>query len=226
MAENVYQNGGAKHVAPAPPHPHVPGIANPAPLGLMGFAMTTFVLSCYNAGIFGISVTTPPNVVIGLAFFYGGIAQFLAGMWEFKTGNTFGATAFGSYGAFWLSYAAILIPWFGVVEGYTSAGYERDVAPAVAIFLLGWTIFTFIMWFGTLKTNVALSALFAFLTLTFLLLTIAEYKGSDGHRFKRAGGFFGIFTAIIAWYLALAGILTHENSYFTLPIGPLNRRHR
>lgn len=79
MAENVHQNGGAKHVATPSPHPHVPAIANPAPLGLMGFAMTTFVLSCYNAGIFGISVTTPPNVVIGLAFFYGGIAQFLAG---------------------------------------------------------------------------------------------------------------------------------------------------
>ncbi|KAG0553965.1 hypothetical protein KC19_12G052500 [Ceratodon purpureus] len=232
MAENgqktLHDRNGAdgpevgKHVT-HPPSPHFHHVANPAPLGLMGFALTTFVLSCYNAGIFGISVTSPPNVVTGLALFYGGLAQLLAGMWEFKTGNTFGATAFASYGAFWLSYAAILIPWFGVHDGYL--GHEQDVAPAIAIFLLGWTIFTFMMWFGTLKTNLALSALFAFLTVTFLLLTIAEYKGTQGHRIKRAGGFFGIFTAIIAWYLGLAGILTHDNCYFTLPVGHLNRRH-
>ncbi|XP_024357229.1 ammonia transport outward protein 2 [Physcomitrium patens] len=213
-----------KHVT-HPPAPHFTRVANPAPLGLMGFALTTFVLSCYNAGIFGISVTTPPNVVTGLALFYGGLAQLLAGMWEFRTGNTFGATAFTSYGAFWLSYAAILIPWFGVHDSYLG-GYERDVAPAIAIFLLGWTIFTFMMWFGTLRANVVISALFAFLTITFLLLTIAEYKGAEGHRIKRAGGFFGIFTAIIAWYLALAGLLTRENSLFTLPVGNLNKcRH-
>lgn len=224
MAENAH-NGGVKHPEVSK-HvtPHVTAIANPAPLGLMGFAMTTFVLSCYNAGIFGLSVSSPTNVVTGLALFYGGLAQFLAGMWEFKTGNTFGATAFASYGAFWLSYAAILIPWFGVVDGYTANGYERDIAPAIAVFLMGWTIFTFLMWFGTLRTNIALSALFAFLTLTFLLLTIAEYKGNGGLRVKRAGGFFGIFTAIIAWYIALAGVLTHENSFFTLPVGRLNKR--
>lgn len=189
MAENgqkgIHDHGVRedKHVTRDPPAPHYAPVANPAPLGLMGFALTTFVLSCYNAGIFGISVTSPPNVVTGLALFYGGLAQLLAGMWEFKTGNTFGATAFASYGAFWLSYAAILIPWFGVHDGYL--GHEADVAPAVAIFLLGWAIFTFLMWFGTLKANVALSALFAFLTVTFVLLSIAEFKGSRGHRIKR-----------------------------------------
>jgi succinate-acetate transporter protein len=220
MATEHAPNGGTvKHT------PHFPSIANPAPLGLMSFALTTFVLSCYNAGIFGLSVSSPPNVVTGLALFYGGLSQLLAGMWEFKTGNTFGATAFASYGGFWLSYAAILIPWFGVVEGYSSVGYERDLAPALAVFLLGWTIFTALMWLGTLRTNVVLSALFASLTLTFLLLTVAEYKGNGGLRVKRAGGFFGIITAIIAWYLGLAGVLTHENCFFTLPVGPLKRRH-
>jgi succinate-acetate transporter protein len=89
-----------------------------------------FVLSCYSAGIFGVSLSTLPNVVTGLAVFYGGLAQLLAGVWEFKTGNTFDATAFSSYGAFWLAYAAIQIP--------------------IAIFLLSWTIFTFIMWLGIL----------------------------------------------------------------------------
>lgn len=219
MATEVAPNGGTlKHT------PHVPSIANPAPLGLMSFALTTFVLSCYNAGIFGLSINSPTNVVTGLALFYGGLTQLLAGMWEFKTGNTFGATAFASYGGFWLSYAAILIPWFGVVEGY--AGHMQDVAPALAVYLLGWTIFTAMMWLGTLRANVALSALFAFLTLTFLLLAVAEYKGTSPHglHVKRAGGYFGIFTAIIAWYLGLAGILTHDNCFFTLPVGRLSRR--
>lgn len=166
-------------------HTHI-AIANPAPLGLMAFALTTFVLSCYNAGIFGVQVTSPTNVVTGLALFYGGIAQLLAGMWEFKTGNTFGATAFASYGAFWLSYAVILIPSFGVVSAYT-APHDKNLGPALAIFLLGWTIFTLLMWFGTLRANVVLSALFFCLTITFLLLSIGEWKGAtvSGHRVKR-----------------------------------------
>jgi len=207
---------------PPPPLPHVPAIANPVPLGLFAFGTTTFVLSCYNAGIFGIHLSTPPNLVIGMAVFYGGIAQFAAGMWEFRTGNTFGATAFASYGSFWLSYAAILIPWFGVGDSYDA--YQRELGSALGIFLLGWALFTFLMWFGTLRTNLALSALFAFLTLTFLLLSIAEFKRASGLRVKRAGGWFGIFTAIIAWYIALAGLLTHENSFFTLPVVPLHKR--
>jgi succinate-acetate transporter protein len=178
MAENGQGVELGKHVTQR-------RVANPAPLGLMSFALTTFVLSCCNAGIFGVSATSPANVVTGLALFYGGLAQVLAGMWEFTTGNTFGATAFASYGAFWLSYAAILVPWFGVAEGFL--GHEQDLAPAVAVFLLGWTIFTFLMWLGTLRSNLALSALFASLTLTFLLLTIAEYKHSTPHglRVKR-----------------------------------------
>lgn len=168
----------------APPVVHsVPRIANPAPLGLCGFALTTFVLSCYNAGIFGVSLSTPPNVVVGLALFYGGTAQLLAGMWEFKTGNTFGATAFSSYGAFWLAWAVIQIPGFGVKEAYLDSGFERDFIPAVAIFLLGWTIFTFMMWLGTLKANFMLSSLFFNLTITFMLLTIADFRAS--HTFKR-----------------------------------------
>ncbi|KAG0631273.1 hypothetical protein M758_1G240100 [Ceratodon purpureus] len=228
-AEHGY-NGHGHHLedgpmkpAPVAVPPPVVRIANPAPLGLCGFALTTFVLSCYNAAIFGISVSTPPNVVVGLALFYGGTAQLLAGMWEFKTGNTFGATAFSSYGAFWLSWAVIQLPAFGVKAAYTSTGYQHDFINAIAIYLLAWTIFTFMMWLATLRSNIALSTLFAFLTVTFLLLTISDFRNSHG--FKRAGGFMGIFTAIIAWYIALAGILTHENSYFVLPVGNL-AKHR
>lgn len=173
------------------PPPHVTHVANPAPLGLLAFGLTTFVLSCFNAGIFGLSATTPPNVVTGMAVFYGGLTQLLAGMWEFKTGNTFGATVFASYGSFWLSYAAILIPWFGVNQGYV--GYEQHVGSAVAIFLLAWAIFSFLMLFGTLRANVALCVLFVFLTITFLLLSIAEFKRAEGLRTKRVSNAYKVF---------------------------------
>jgi succinate-acetate transporter protein len=161
---------------------------NPAPLGLIAFGLTTFVLSCYNAGIWGIQVGSPPNVVIGLAVFYGGLAQFIAGMWEFAAGNTFGATAFTSYGAFWLAYSALYIPWFGVIDAYeTAPAHTKNIDPAVGIFLLAWAMFTFFMWFGTFKSNIAFCLLFFFLTLTFVLLSISEFKRSNltGNRVKR-----------------------------------------
>ena len=158
-------------------------IANPAPLGLCAFALTMFTLSCYNAGIFGISLSTPPNVITGLSLFYAGFAQFLAGMWEFKTGNTYGATAFTSYACFWLAYAAILIPGFGIKDAYDASGHTKEFDDAVAIFLLAWTIFTFLMWLGTLKANVAISSMFALLFLSLALLTISDFRRSPG--FKR-----------------------------------------
>jgi uncharacterized protein len=119
-------------------------IANPAPLGLCGFALTTFVLSCANAKLY-----TGLDIVIGLALFYGGLAQLLAGMWEFKAGNTFGATAFSSYGAFWLAVAASLQ--FKLIPPGQALGF----------FFLGWTIFTAIMLLASLQTNLALITLFA-----------------------------------------------------------------
>jgi succinate-acetate transporter protein len=150
---------------------------NPAPLGLIAFALTTFVLSCYNAGIWGIQVDSPPNVVVGLAVFYGGLTQFIAGMWEFAAGNTFGATAFASYGAFWLAFSALYIPWFGVIDAYeTAPAHTKNIGPALGIFLLAWALFTFFMWFGTFKSNIAFCLLFFFLTLTFVLLSISEFK--------------------------------------------------
>ncbi|KAG0584024.1 hypothetical protein KC19_3G179300 [Ceratodon purpureus] len=179
MAHEEAIKPAAVQYAPAPATP----VGNPVPLGLFGFGTATFVLSCLNAGIFGLSVTTPPNIVIGIAIFYGGIAQILASMWAFKAGSTFAATAFGSYGSFWLSYAVILIPWFGVLDSYT--GYERDVGSALGVFILGFAIFSFLMWFATLRTNIALSALFVFLTITFTLLSIAEFKRADGLKWKR-----------------------------------------
>lgn len=174
-------------------------ISNPAPLGLCGFALTTFVLSAANAKLFD-----GPGIVIGLALFYGGVAQLLAGMWEFKTGNTFGATAFTSYGAFWMSVAATL-QW-NLINSHQAFGY----------FLLGWTIFTGIMFLATLKTNIALILLFALLFITFLLLSLGEFGLGTG----QVGGYFGIATALVAWYTAMAGLLASMPSAFTLPVGP------
>ncbi|GBB98721.1 hypothetical protein RclHR1_03300001 [Rhizophagus clarus] len=196
-----------------------PKIANPAPLGLCGFALTTFVLSIHNSG----SVNLPaPDVVLGLALFYGGLAQLLAGMWEFKAGNTFGATAFSSYGAFWLSFASLLL-------FKPAAPVDPAVAAhAAGIFLLGWTIFTFILFLATFRSNVGIMSLFFFLTVTFLFLTLGKFFQLDQtpiNGLTKAGGVFGIITALIAWYNALAGLLTPETSYFTLPTIDLSRKN-
>lgn len=197
----------------------VPAVAtaNPAPLGLCGFALTTFVLSSINAGFIipqGIGTT----IVIGLALFYGGLAQMLAGMWEFRAGNTFGATAFTSYGAFWLSFAVIFIPGFGVLAAFTGKA-AADLGTAVGLYLLGWTIFTALMFLGTLRSNGALIAVFGLLTLTFLFLAIGALGGASG--MTMIGGWLGILTALAAWYTALAGILASGNNAFRLPVWPM-----
>ena len=195
-----------------------PATANPAPLGLCGFALTTFVLSCVNAGFLipqGIGTT----IVIGLAVFYGGLAQILAGMWEFRAGNTFGATAFTSYGAFWLSFAAIFIPGFGVLAAFTGKSAGANINNAIGLYLLGWTIFTLLMTLGTLRSNGALVTVFVLLTLTFLWLVIGFMGG--GTFWIQLGGWFGILTALAAWYTALAGVLASGRNAFTLPVWPI-----
>jgi len=150
------------NTTPTPAPPSV-GIADPAPLGLAGFAMTTFILSFANANF--ISEKGTGNVVLGLALFYGGIAQLLAGMWEYRRGNTFGATAFSSFGAFWLSYWAIV--------HFSTGG---DAHKTVGLFLFSWFIFTGYMTVAALRTNGAVLAVFGLLTITFLLLAIGECR--------------------------------------------------
>lgn len=208
MAQIAAENERVESAAPA--------IANPAPLGLSAFALTTFVLSCVNAG-FLIPQGAGANVVVGLALFYGGIAQLLAGMWEFRSGNTFGATAFSSYGGFWLAFGAIFIPGTGILDALVKANV---VQPALGLFLLGWTIFTFILLLGALRSNMALIALFALLFLTFLALTISNLGG--GITWAVIGGWLGILTALVAWYTALAGVLSSSKSMFSLPVWPRN----
>lgn len=192
-------------------------IANPGPLGLSGFALTTLVLSAWNSGIIaGADVL----IVIGLAVFYGGIAQFSAGMWEFRTGNTFGATAFASYGAFWLSFAALLIPGFGVAFGSKTG----PSSTALAWYLLGWTIITGILMIGSFRTNGGTALVFILLFVTFLLLCIGAFGGAGaGQGMTKIGGYVGIVTAIVAWYVALAGILSGvSGGKMNLPVMPLS----
>jgi succinate-acetate transporter protein len=192
--------------------PAAPAVANPAPLGLCGFALTTFVLSAANAGLF-----TGSAIVLGLAFFYGGFAQLLAGMWEFRTGNTFGATAFTSYGAFWISVGFTLTPFFGGKSIGDLLG--ANLGTALGVYFLGWTIFTAIMFLGTFRLSGALIAVFGFLTLTFLFLTIGALGGASS--MTTFGGWLGLITAVLAWYTALAQVLSATNSAIKLPLFPI-----
>lgn len=182
--------------------------ANPSPLGLCGFALTTFVLSLVNIHARGVSNASG---VIGLAYFYGGVIQLLAGMWEIVVENPFGATALSSYGGFWLSWAALETKSFGIASAYTDADDLRNV---VGFFLLGWFFFTFIMMMCTLRSTVAFFSLFFFLDVTFLFLTIENLGNSPVC--GKIGGYFGLITALIAWYNAYAGLANKENSFFII----------
>jgi len=204
------ERGASAYHAPQP----LRQLGNPGPLGLSAFAATTFVLSLVNLSARDVTV---PNVVLGMAYFYGGLVQLLAGMWEFGCGNTFGATALSSYGGFWLSYAVIETPSFGVVAAY--AGNGEMVRNALGFYLFAWFIFTFLMLVCTLRTTVAFVFLFFTLDMAFLFLAISELLESSGC--KKTGGWFGLLAAFTAWYCALAGLLTKENSFFLVPVGPL-----
>ncbi len=186
--------------------------ANPAPLGLSAFSLTTFVLSLINAQVRGVADN---HVVVGLAFFYGGLVQLLAGMWEMAVQNTFGATALSSYGAFWMAWGAIQTDAFGITAAYGDDKHE--LKNAVAFFLCGWFIFTFMLVLCTLKSTVSFCALFVMLDLTFLFLMIGDF--TEKVIITKVGGYFGIVTAFIGWYNAYAGIANSTNSY--MPVKPL-----
>ena len=183
-------------------------IADPAPLGLGAFALTTFFLSAVNAGWVPASVEP---VVFGLALAYGGGAQFVAGMWEFAKGNTFGATAFSSYGAFWLSF------WWltAHIESYKiPAG---DVGKGLGLYLLAWGIFTAYMTVGATKVSGAVLAVFALLTLTFLVLALGDFQGSEN--ITKIGGYIGLLTALAAWYASFAGVVAFTHKRPLVPTG-------
>ena len=182
-------------------------LADPAPLGLAAFALTTFVLSLVNTGIFKVE-----PVVFGLALAYGGAAQFAAGMWEFAKGNTFGATAFASYGAFWLSF------WY--LTGHTDMGdlAARDIDNTVGIYLIAWGIFTAYMSVAATRVSGAVLTVFVLLTATFLVLGIGDLAGSDG--IGKVGGWLGVATAAAAWYASFAGVTAFTHKRALVPTGP------
>ncbi len=202
-------------VTPSAPTPSAPSAgwspANPAPLGLAGFAMTTFVLSMVNGNI--VSGTDLP-VVLGLALAYGGVAQLLAGMWEFRAGNTFGAVAFSSFGAFWISY-------FVLITFNVGSLVPAHAGHAVGLYLWAWAIFTFYMTLAALRTNGAVLLVFVLLTITFVLLAIGADSGNmtTGHW----GGYVGLATAAAAWYASFAQVINSTFGKTVAPLFPLNK---
>jgi len=184
-------------------------LADPAPLGLAGFALTTFMLSSFNSGL---APKSAEVVVLGVALFYGGIAQLLAGMWEFAKGNTFGALAFGSYGAFWMAF------WYLVSHGKDLPTTGTDAAQGIGVFLLAWTIFTLYMTVVTMRISGLLFTLFAVLLVTFAFLTVGEFSGSSA--MTHIGGYLGLVTAMVAWYGSFAGVLNGTAKKVILPTWP------
>jgi succinate-acetate transporter protein len=200
--------------APSPATPLATGasvVANPAPLGLGAFALTTFLLSAHNA--MGNSV--PLLVFFGFALFYGGLAQFMAGMWEFKAGNTFGATAFTTYGGFWLGVAATVIL---VLTGKLAL---TDVNVTLAWILLAFAIFNTYMLLWSARVSVAVFLVFLTLEITEILLFIGKFAGqADGTGLVMIGGWVGIITALVAWYASAAGVVNSMAApRVVLPVG-------
>lgn len=182
-------------------------IADPGALGLAAFAATTMVLSCFNAGFLP---SAGEKVVLPLALFYGGLVQVLAGMWEFRKGNTFGATAFSSYGAFWLSFAAYVQFVVPALGGTSSA------APYTGLYLLAWTIFTGYMALASVRTNAAVATVLVLLFVTFLLLTLGEFGVGS---LATIGGYLGLATALAAWYASAAVVTNSTWGRVVLPVG-------
>ena len=169
--------------------------ANPAPLGLAGFALTTFVLSVFNAGLDPAGI----HAMLPLALFYGGLAQFIAGILEMKTGNTFGLVAFGTYGAFWMALSVL------VATGlYTHVLTGAEFGAALGLTLLSWTIITAILAIVSFKHGPYLATLFVSLLVTFILLVIGNYSGAT--IITRIGGWVGIWVAAVAWYIVWQGL--------------------
>ncbi len=182
--------------------------SNPAPLGLMGFGMTTVLLNIHNAGIFALG-----TMILAMGVFYGGIAQVIAGIQEWKKNNTFGATAFTSYGLFWLTLVGLLVfPKFGW-------GAEPETGAEVAYFIM-WGLFTLGMFIGTLKLNRALQVVFSTLVILFFMLAISFYTGNE--LLLKITGIEGIICGASAVYTALAEVINEVYGRTIAPIGPVD----
>ena len=181
------------------------GIANPAPLGLCAFGATTVLLNFHNAGLFEMN-----SMILAMGIFYGGLAQVVAGVIEAKKNNSFGLTAFTSYGFFWLSLVALIVM---PKMGWVAAPSENAMVAYLAI----WGVFTLLLFFGTLKLSRALQFVFATLTVLFFLLALGDYTGNTA--IKHFAGYEGIVCGASAIYAGVAGLLNEMYGKTVLPIG-------
>jgi succinate-acetate transporter protein len=189
-------------------------VADPAPLGLAAFALTTFLLSGHNASFI------PDGIWIGAALFYGGLAQLLAGMWEFRNRNVFGATAFSTYGGFWLALGTTVVL---ITTSSSFAGVFKgpDVNNALAWFLIAFAIFNTYMMMWATRVNIAVLGVFVALEVTEILLAIGFFRLAHGMSpyMLHAGGWAGIVTAALAWYASAAGVINGMAPRPVLPVG-------
>src|SRR3954468_15030275 len=186
--------------------------ADPAPLGLAGFAMTTFVLSMFNAQLVG---SGGEPVVLGLALAYGGLAPLLAGVWEFRPGNTVGAVALTSFGAFWLSFAVL-------VAVFEPSIPSANLDASIGLYLWAWAIFTSYMFVASLRTTGAVALVFLLLATTFILLAAGNSGGNTD--VIKWGGYLGLATAAAAWYASFAVVVNSTFKRTVMPVVPLARK--
>ncbi len=191
-------------------------LANPAPLGLLGFGLTTVLLNLHNAGLFPLD-----TMILAMGLAYGGLAQVIVGVMEFKKGNTFGTVAFTSYGLFWWSLVMLLVL---PKVGFFSPGLGAPTETAMAAYFFMWGLFTFAMFFGTLKSNRALQFVFASLAVLFFMLTIRDLTGNPmltgAITFNNIVGVEGVICGLSAIYLAIAEVLNESHGRTVLPICP------
>src|SRR5881392_1129285 len=183
---------------------------NPAPLGLLGFGMTTVLLNFHNAGFFELN-----SMILAMGICYGGLAQIIAGMMEWRKGNTFATTAFLSYGLFWLSLVTMIVL---TKLGWASPSNDT----AMAAYLAMWGLFTAVMFVGTLRLHVAGQVVFGSLTILFFLLAIGDFINA-GPDFKHFTGYEGIFCGLSAIYAGLAQVLNEVFGKIVLPLGPVDK---
>jgi succinate-acetate transporter protein len=186
--------------------------ANPAPLGLLGFGLTTVLLNLSNAGFYPLD-----SMILAMGIAYGGLAQIVAGILEYRNGNTFGTVAFSSYGFFWWSLVGLIL----LPNSYLFGGISAPTTDAMAAFFFMWGLFTFMMFFGTLKANRAIQFVFMSLAILFFLLTAHELTGNS--TLGTITGYEGIVCGLSAVYLGLAEVLNEAHGKAFLPIGPMSK---
>ncbi len=206
------QRNGTQPVTVKPAVPLSARLADPVPVGLAGFGLTTFMLSMIEVG--AVSKTALP-IVLGSALAYGGILQLLAGMWAFVRHNTFAAVALGSYGAFWISYWALNTFYLKTIPG-------SEQASALGLFLISWAVFSFYMWIVSFGVNMAVMLVFLTLWPAYLLLGLGTVNASAS--LTHIGGAFGIATALLAWYVSFAETLHSTLGRAVAPLIPFGTK--